>query len=131
MMSLPQLMVVDDDDDIREAMDLALGAEGYVVTTAADGVAAWALLQGGAQPDLILLDLMMPRWDGEQLLTALADSEHASIPVIVMSGHDSGAKRARALGAVAILPKPVDLETLLATVARHCQSHEGKVAKHL
>lgn len=123
-MNLPHLLIVDDDEDIREAMDLALGAEGYRVTTAGDGAEAWKLLEDGARPDLILLDLMMPHWDGEQLLAAIANTSYGSIPVVVMSGHDTAAKRARALGAAEILPKPVDLDRLLATVARHCRSVE-------
>lgn len=121
------LMVVDDDEDIREAIDLALGAEGYRVTLAADGSDAWALLEGGVRPDLILLDLMMPRWDGERLLTTLATSAHAAIPVVVMSGHDTAAKRARALGATHVLPKPVDLDVLLATVAQYCRRPDAGV----
>ena len=129
-MSLPLLLVVDDDEDIREAIELALGPEGYRVLTAGDGADAWAFLEEGVTPNLILLDLMMPRWDGERFLTELAASAHASIPVVVMSGHDTAAKRARALGAAEILPKPVDLDTLLATVARYCTRQDIEVTAH-
>jgi len=112
------LMVVDDDEDIREMTKLLLEGEGLRVTTAADGVDAWRLLEAGESPSLILLDLMMPRMDGEQFLHTLRTSPRASIPVVVMSGHSAAAAVARKLEADACLTKPIELEDLLATVRR-------------
>ena len=65
-------MVVDDDEDIREMAKLLLEGEGHRVATAADGLEAWQQLEAGEPPSLILLDLMMPRMDGEHSCTPSA-----------------------------------------------------------
>ncbi|HEY3352798.1 MAG TPA: response regulator [Polyangia bacterium] len=115
------VLVVDDEDDIREVLRLALEAEGYRVETAAHGREALARLAAGARPCLILLDLMMPVMDGFEFLAARArDPVAAAIPVLVVSAF---ADRAAAVTGVAgILKKPVDLDVLLAQVARHCRA---------
>jgi len=81
-----EVLVVEDDDDVREALVLLLGSEGVNTVGATDGRDAIDRIKSGFRPSLILLDLMMPVMDGERFLrTRIADPELASIPVVVVS----------------------------------------------
>ena len=113
------VLVVDDDEGIREAMGAVLVDEGHRVFTAANGREAMDRLQGGLRPALILLDLMMPVMDGRQFRAAqLADSRLRQIPVVVITaGGDSGPRREMAVQAW--LPKPIELDRLLEEVDKH------------
>jgi CheY-like chemotaxis protein len=119
------LMVIDDDEDIREMTKLLLEGEGHRVTTAADGLDGWRKIEAGESPSLILLDLMMPRMDGEQFLHTLRASPRASIPVVIMSGHSAASVMARELEAKACLTKPFELEDLLETVRTFARAGDG------
>jgi CheY-like chemotaxis protein len=116
------VLVVDDDEDIRQAMGIVLGMNGYTVATVADGAAALAWLRGGFQrPCVILIDLMMPGMNGIELRSRLSsDPAFAGIPVVFITGAgvlaDDSAERLNA----EILRKPIDLSALLATLARFC-----------
>ena len=111
------MLVVDDAPEIRTVLVGALEDEGYVVRTAASGRAALDLLRGW-QPDLILLDLMMPELDGWDLRARLLDDEGWSrIPVVILSAAPHPRGGLDRLRAAAIFPKPFELEPLLATVA--------------
>ncbi len=112
------VMVVDDDEDIREIVKLSLEASGYRVTTAVDGLEAWQHLNASAPPSLILLDLMMPRMDGEEFMKTLRSSPQANIPVVIMSGHNASNQKAEELKVNGCLTKPVELDELLGTVRR-------------
>jgi CheY-like chemotaxis protein len=113
------VLIVDDDEDIRETLALLLGAYGFRTATACDGVDALALLQDGVMPDVLLVDLMMPRMNGQTLLAELAHAPAlAAIPRVILSGDASARDTATALGAIACITKPVDLEDLLATLHR-------------
>lgn len=80
------VLVVEDDDDVREALLLLLGAEGVHAVGATDGRDAIDRIKGGFHPSLILLDLMMPVMDGERFLRErIRDPELAVIPVVVIS----------------------------------------------
>ena len=118
------VMVVDDDEDIREIVKLSLEAGGYRVITAVDGLEAWQHLSASALPSMILLDLMMPQMDGEEFLKTLRASQQASIPVVIMSGHSASNQKAETLGANGCLTKPVDLDELLGTVRRVVLSNQ-------
>jgi two-component system, chemotaxis family, chemotaxis protein CheY len=110
------VLIVDDDAAIREAVAELLTLEGYRTAMAANGAEALSVLAGGARPALILLDLMMPVMDGFQFRSRQQqDPKLADIPVIVFSA----GRAAGAIDAAAQLPKPVDLDHLLATVAEH------------
>ncbi len=114
-----KILVIDDDEDIREVLQLVLDTQGHDVETAVDGIDALARLRAGALPDLIILDLMMPRLDGEDLMRMLArDPALARIPVIIVTGHETGRTKAAELGAVACMVKPLELDDLLAAVHR-------------
>ena len=116
------ILIVEDDADIRELMKIFLEADGYRVNLAADGLDAFEELQSGPRPALILLDLMMPRMDGEQFLKKLRGSRFADVPVIIMSGHSAAEKKAGELNAASCLMKPVEVDQLLKTVRQFALS---------
>jgi CheY-like chemotaxis protein len=110
------VMVVDDDDEIREALADVLTDEGYEVVGARDGLQALQYLRGGRRPQAILLDLWMPVMDGWQLRhELLSDSKLSDIPVIVLTAVRD--QRAQGLMVADILTKPVQLERLLGALA--------------
>src|SRR5438445_6065998 len=85
-LSLP-VLIVDDDADVRDAMEFLLRSEGYRTVTAADGDDALTKLRAGLEPCLILLDLMMPWKDGFQFRREqMRDPRLSAIPVVVLSG---------------------------------------------
>jgi two-component system, OmpR family, KDP operon response regulator KdpE len=111
---LRRVLVVDDDPGILRYIEMLLQDEGFVVQTAADGVDAVALATAHP-PDLIVLDISMPRMDGREVARTLR--EHGlRLPVILMSaGHDAG-REARRLGAAGSLGKPFSADQMLDTV---------------
>jgi CheY-like chemotaxis protein len=114
------ILVVEDNDDVREMMTVALELEGHDVQAAANGRQALAQLENGLRPCVILLDLMMPVMNGWEFRSALKrDERFKDIPVIVISavGSDLGS-----LGIGCFLPKPVDVDTLLSVVCEACDS---------
>ena len=118
-MSNLQVLVVDDELDIRTLLQEILSEEGYQVTVAADADearAAWV----DDKPDLVLLDIWMPGTDGITLLREWSDGKPLSCPVVMMSGHGSveTAVEATRLGAFDFVEKPLSLAELLRTVER-------------
>src|SRR4029077_4297745 len=108
---------VEDDADIREALDGLLSIEGFRVAGCCNGREALDWLHASSRPDVILLDLMMPVMDGWQFrVVQKHDPELATIPVVALSA-DATAKAA-AIDADAYLKKPVDYETLVDTIDR-------------
>lgn len=114
-----RILVVEDEEVMRELLRLHLSSAGYAVEVADDAIAAgYAVLK--SPPDLIICDVEMPHMDGFELVAALrADDPLAAVPVIFLSSLAEGDDRARELGAVDYLRKPVRLEELLAAVGRH------------
>jgi len=114
------ILVVDDDDDTREAMEIVLTDEGYRVELASGGHGALAYLRAHAAPSLILLDLMMPEMDGYEFRSRqVGDPAIAHIPVVVATGSGSGHLRESELHGALILHKPLVLEALIAAIERH------------
>jgi two-component system chemotaxis response regulator CheY len=112
-----RILIIDDDEDICEMLALLLEVEGHDVITAGDGVAGLEQLRADGRPSLILLDMMMPRLDGEGFLKALrSDPNTADIPVVFLTGHPSGRTKAAQLGTLGCLVKPVELKDLMRTV---------------
>ncbi len=110
------VLIVDDDPDIRDAVEECLRYEGYDVHSAADGRAALDTLEFGLKPDVILLDLMMPVLNGFDVLNALKTRpEWKSIPVVIVSAN-RGDEPEDLEGAVSILRKPMSVDRLLAAV---------------
>jgi CheY-like chemotaxis protein len=107
-----RLLVVEDDENIRESLSDLLRDEGATPTTAANGHEALQELRTSRVPDLILLDLMMPVMDGwEFRVEQRSDEALATIPLIAMSA-DMSAK-ARAIAADAYIRKPLDFSALV------------------
>ena len=116
------VLIVEDDADVAEALAMILEDAGYVPEIARDGAEGIERLRRGAPPALILLDLMMPVMDGcEFRREQLRMQEAASIPVVVLSADAQAARKAAEMGCAEYLGKPVDLDRLLAFVARHCK----------
>ncbi|EWT01323.1 transcriptional regulator [Intrasporangium oryzae NRRL B-24470] len=113
------VMVVDDEERIRQLLSRSLTSEGHVVVTAASGDAALHLLDT-RQVDLILLDLVMPGRSGLSVLAMLVERQNDA-PVIVISGVTDVGARVQALerGAVDVVAKPFSLAELLARVRRN------------
>ncbi len=102
----PALLIVDDDDSIRETLSEILEEEGYVVYRAADGREALAILRAGAPVSVVLLDIMMPVMDGPTFRQEqLADAALRHIPVLVMTA--AGPQAAARVPAAAVLHKPL------------------------
>jgi CheY-like chemotaxis protein len=116
------ILIVDDDEDIRELLSLVLEAAGYRVKGAVDGLDALEQIQEGELPGLILLDLMMPRMDGQHFLKKLRSLFPEAV-VIIMSGHAAAQKIADEFKATCCLAKPVELDDLLNTVKRFALAH--------
>ncbi len=114
------VMVVDDDQDIREIISEVLSDAGYSVVTASNGAEALELLEGG-RPSLILLDLNMPVMDGAAFRRAQReDAALAAIPTVVMSAVHQMLERIADLGVNDALAKPVSLRQLMQVVERYC-----------
>lgn len=120
----PQVLVVDDDADIIEALIEVLQDHGLRAEPAANGAEALEKLRSREElPRVILLDLMMPVMDGYGFRAAQqADERLAAIPVIVLSAHANVEQAAAQMRVAGCLRKPVQLQTLLTTVARYCES---------
>ena len=119
MTAAPPVLLVDDDEDIREAIGDVLRSRAVPVETAASGQQALALLAAGRAPSVILLDLRMPRMSGEAVIAELQrDPRWRHIPVVVLSGDAEAARIAAQLGAQAYLRKPIELAALMQMVER-------------
>ena len=121
------IVVVDDDDDIRDAVREVLQQEGYSTEGARNGEEALRLLRGSEdRPCLILLDLMMPVMDGWEFLTQIDDEPTLHrIPVAIMSAHPSIRRafdkgRGKDVSTRLLLPKPLNLLRLLSVVHNVC-----------
>src|SRR5438067_5593225 len=108
-----RVLIVDDDPRLVMAMTDALVAEGYETKAAHNGEAAIRQLAAFA-PDVMLLDMEMPKMDGFDVLRWLK-ANSIRVPVVIASNNDE--VRAKDLGAVAKLPKPFDLDQLLAALS--------------
>jgi PAS domain S-box-containing protein len=122
----PYVLVVDDEQLIRDLLMRALGERGYEVATCADGEAALASI-AARRPDLILLDLMMPKLDGFDVLRALRrDPETVGMQVIVLTARASQEvlQEALAEGADDYISKPFHLGEVMARVRAHLRISE-------
>ncbi len=123
MSSQKHILVVDDDPDLVEALAMKLTSKNFRVTKAYDGVEAWEKIRAD-KPDLMILDVMMPRKNGYQLCDEIkADPQYKNIAVILLTAvadavastsytHHDGKKTL----ADDYIPKPIDLDKLVAAV---------------
>ena len=113
------ILIIDDDESIRELLRLHLSAAGYEVHMAEDAIRAGYIVLR-SPPDLIVCDVNMPHMDGFEFIAALkADTALPPIPVIFLTSHGGGDERGKELGAVGYLLKPVRADKLLQLVAKH------------
>ena len=110
----PRVLVVDDDKAVRESLRRSLEFNGYDVALAGDGAEALASI-GTAQPDVVVMDVMMPRLDGLEATRAMRAAGH-DLPILVLTARDAVGDRVEGLdaGADDYLTKPFALAELLA-----------------
>ncbi|SEM39786.1 Response regulator receiver domain-containing protein [Stigmatella aurantiaca] len=112
-----RVLLVEDHVDSREMLEEFLSEQGYTVETAVNGLEALERLRREPPPGVMLLDLMMPVMTGWELMERLEEEPTLHrIPVIVVSG--AGATRPVPSGILASIPKPLDLQLLMETLAQ-------------
>ena len=115
------VLVVDDDEAIRETIKEVLQEQGFSVATARNGAEALAWLRASTAPALILLDLSMPMMDGQTFRQEQRkDPLLAPIPVIAISAAAGLAEKVRPMQIDGYLRKPMALDDLISTVERYC-----------
>jgi CheY-like chemotaxis protein len=120
-MAAATILVVEDDELMRELFRMHLGNAGYDVLLAEDAVVAGHLLFK-QRPDLILADIEMPFMDGLEFVAALkSDALLSTIPVVFVSSRSDFEDRCKEIGAIAFLKKPVLASQLLCAVAKHVE----------
>jgi CheY-like chemotaxis protein len=108
------ILVVEDDTGVREALVEALELEGHHVVASKNGKEALERLEQMPRPSVILLDLMMPVMNGWEFLERLHEEEReVDCPVVIVSAFE---QTARTINAAAFVPKPIDLNVLLDTM---------------
>ncbi len=122
MAAMKTILVVEDDDTMRELLKLHLTRAGYAVRVASNGIeAGHAIL--GITPDLVITDVRMPHMSGFELVEALRqDPAMKDIPVIFLTIEGDSYDRGESLGALEYLHKPIRVEVLLQKVAKHLPS---------
>lgn len=114
------ILVVEDDDDIRNVVIEILESEGYPTREAANGKEALEVLSQIEKPCLVLLDMMMPIMNGREFIDAvMADAYLAPIPILIVSAI---ADKANTTGSVGFLKKPIDIEVVLKVVGQYCET---------
>lgn len=112
------ILLVDDEEDLLDLLEYALAREGYIVFTAADGVEGLRIAQA-ERPDLIVLDIMMPRMDGIELCRRLREDAHLRLtPVLMLTAKSDERDEIEGLeaGADDYLPKPTSPNLLVSRV---------------
>ena len=122
-MSIGKILVCDDDRNICELLRLYLEKDGYTVSIANDGEEALAKFTAEA-PDLILLDIMMPKLDGIAATKAIRDMERpdaVEIPIIAMTANafEDDARKCVEAGMNAHLSKPLQMDVVVGTIAEY------------
>jgi two-component system chemotaxis response regulator CheY len=112
------VLVVDDEQDIRDFVALALDSEGYRVSTAHNGAVALTHV-ARETVDLVLLDMRMPVMDGWAFAQAYRELPAPRAPIVVVTAAQDAAARAAQIQAEDYLAKPFNLDDLLDVVARH------------
>ena len=119
----PLVLIVEDDQSLRDMLSELLGSSGYRTVTVSDGAAGLDTLRRAA-PDLVLLDVAMPVMDGLTFLRRRSDEAcRPTVPVVVMSAQQRESE-ARTLGAQQFISKPFDLDELLCVID-HCLRTPG------
>ncbi len=118
-----KILIIEDEADIREAVEASLKSRGYAVIAAADGEEGLSKVRS-ARPDLVLLDIVMPKVDGWQVLKAIRNDEDEAtrkLPVVMLTANrqTSSLVESQSQKATDYLMKPFDIETLMRFVKRY------------
>ena len=122
-----RILAVDDSATVLEMIKSVLVAEGYEVLTAADGAEGLDTARA-ERPDLILLDVMLPKLDGYRVCRLLKfDKNYRDIPIVMLTAkaEDAAVATGMRTGADQYLTKPVEPDTLLAVVAKEIERSKG------
>ena len=121
---MANILVVEDNDDVREMMAVTLELEGHEVSTAINGRDALTKLRQGHRPCVILLDLMMPVMNGWEFRQEIEnDPALKEVPVVIISA--ATAELIHKTEAAAYLPKPLNMDQLLHVVGGFCGGCAG------
>lgn len=123
---MKRILVVEDNAEVAKLLELILRRAGYEITTAGDGVEALDRFQE-QPPDLVLLDIMLPRMDGYEVCTHIRHDFHSTIPVVMLSSLDSplDMERSREAGATDHIAKPFDKDQLLDIISAYIASPQA------
>lgn len=122
-----KVLIIDDSNTIRKTAEALLERAGYEVLTAADGFEAMSII-ADHRPDIIFIDIMMPRLDGYQSCTLIKNNTHfKSIPVIMLSSKDGLFDRARGqiAGANGHINKPFTQKDLVGAIEQHASDDQA------
>jgi CheY-like chemotaxis protein len=123
-----KILIVEDNEDLRELVTLILASAGYQVFEAGDGLEALKRVSD-VQPDLILMDLSLPKMSGSEVIRRLKENPSTrDIPVVVQTAHSVGEQTQYALqaGATEVLLKPVPLTFLRDVIRKYASVEDGK-----
>lgn len=123
MSTLKTILIVDDEEDIVKALTLRLSDTGYKIIMAKDGMAGLELARA-ENPDLILLDVMLPKLDGYKICRMLKyDERYKKIPIIMLTAKatEEDKHMGEDVGANEYLTKPYDPHKLLELIAKYCR----------
>jgi DNA-binding response OmpR family regulator len=117
-MNMVKILIIDDDESILEAMQIAVESQGHDVETLKDGEKA-AEVVGKFKPNLILLDLLLSGLDGIQVINDLKSVGINETPIIMISAHPTAKETALGSGATDFLAKPFELEELFSVINKY------------
>ena len=114
-----EILIVDDEKDLREMLLAALEFFGYKGLTAENGAVAWKMLNSGVNPDLVITDINMPEMDGRELLRRIND-KFPNLPVIVITAYGAvkTADKLQVAGADDYIEKPFSLDRLSKSIEK-------------
>ncbi len=128
--SKPRILIVDDESDLVSVLRMGLEIEGFEVIDAADGEAGLRLAQR-EKPDLMVLDLMLPKMDGYKVCRTLKfDERYRNLPIVVLSARsgEQDKKLALDMGADAFVSKPYDMGELVRLIRTQLRLTSGRAA---
>ncbi|WP_157369549.1 response regulator transcription factor [Zavarzinella formosa] len=129
MTNSPTVLVIDDDPNIRESLQMILKDQGYRVIEACNGEMGIGKAVG-ERPNLIIVDMMMPKVSGFLVIERVKHQHNLPIPIIMLTGNESDQQRSYAefLGVDAYLNKPVRISQLMEAVERFCPIIPGGIS---
>jgi CheY-like chemotaxis protein len=114
------ILIIEDDEIACLGLSTILQADGHDTVTASNGREALDRLKDGLQPALILLDMILPGCDGWQFCAHRKSSHAELVPMVIMTGLGIASDDwAKSMGAVAVMRKPLDIDSLLTIVRQH------------